>query len=124
MGAKNDQGFTIIEVSLFLGLSALLAVLLLGGWTTMINTQRYKDSNKSLQTFLQEQYNGVYNVQNGRDNKFTCSDSEVKKISVVGDEPGQTDCILMGRYIDIQKGQDITVRAIVGQEPDTITVYY
>lgn len=121
MGNQHQNGFTIIEVSLFLALSALLAVILLGGWTQMIDTQRYRDSNRTLQSFVQQQYNLVYNVENGRSGDYSCTNGNVSEDGVNGVERGRTDCVLMGRYIDIQDGAMLRVSAIVGSEVDNDT---
>lgn len=117
MGMKTQHGFTIIEVTLFLALTGLLAVLLLGGWTTMINTQRYKDSVKTTQTFIQEQYNLVYSVENGRGDNLRCSGGTVTDAGGTGESRGQSDCVLMGRYLHVNNGTRIDVYAIVGDEP-------
>jgi type II secretory pathway pseudopilin PulG len=136
MGVQNQQskrgwtvgttdGFTIIEVILFLAISALLAATLLGGWTLTINTQRYKDSNKTLQSFLQEQYNLVYNVENGRDANLACTLSgtelSIHPVPLSNTPPGQSDCVVMGRYIHVQNGTTLNVSTIVGldQTPDS-----
>lgn len=121
----TTDGFTIIEVILFLGISALLIATMLGGWSLTINSQRYKESKRTLQAFIQEQYNLVYNVQNGRDANLSCVFNGTKL--TITDTPvdnlpaGQTDCVVMGRYIYVQNGTKLTVSSIVGldQVPDT-----
>lgn len=113
--AVGANGFTIIEVVLFLGITGMLAIGLLGGWTTMINTQRYKDSAKTLQSFIQQQYNLVYNVENGRSPDLSCSGSNVEAVGAPSPR-GQSDCVLMGRFIQIENGIAVSVRAIVGQD--------
>jgi type II secretory pathway pseudopilin PulG len=115
---RNQQGFTIIEVTLFLALTGLLAVLLLGGWTVTLNTQRYKDSVKTLQSFVQQQYNLVYNVENGRGVELVCdSSAQVEENTGTNPSRGQSDCVMMGRYIHINNGRELEVFAIVGREP-------
>lgn len=121
MGMRNQKGFTIIEVLLFLGITGLLALALLSGWTTMINTQRYRDSVKTLQTFIQQQYGAVYNVQNGRGAMTGCVIGPDGPVFTTEDEgvstpPGQTNCIILGRYIYISGGNDVTVYPIVGED--------
>ncbi|HEY1086001.1 MAG TPA: prepilin-type N-terminal cleavage/methylation domain-containing protein [Candidatus Saccharimonadales bacterium] len=119
---KKQRGFTIIEVMLFVAISGLLVVLLLAGWTTNLNTQRYKDSVKSLQSFMQQQYNLVYNVENTRGNDLKCDPSSVSVDSVspgAGDSRGSTKCVLLGRYITItttSDGSTAKVSAIIGKD--------
>lgn len=113
------KGFTIIEVMLFLAISGVLAATLLGGWTVMINTQRYKDSVDTVYGYFQDQYNLVYNVENERTSSLSCdNDSQVSE-SVGGstEHRGQSNCVLMGRFIRVADGSTITSYAVVGNEP-------
>lgn len=117
--AGQSAGFTIIETILFLGITGLLALTLLGGWTTMINTQRYKDSVKTVQSFLQQQYNLVYNVENAKaadDEGPFCvvNGSNEPEFVTSGVARGQSNCIQMGRLVNISGGSDIRSYAIVG----------
>ena len=128
MGMRHQKGFTIIELSLFLAISGLLAITLLTGWTTMINTQRYKDSIKTVQTFLQQQYTLVYNVQNGRNGSTGCAvgpDGKPKFSDetepAAAKAPGQSGCIVMGRYIHIRNGSEITVYPVVGIDSTSLS---
>lgn len=123
MGTAKQRGFTIIEVTLFLAISGLLAVLLMTGWVTRVNTERYRDSVVTLQSFLQQQYNLVYNVENERSSELKCdSSAEVTE----GSEPkGQSDCVLLGRFISVETGADgtvLTVQPIIGYEDPTLVV--
>lgn len=114
MGTHTQRGFTIIEVTLFMALTGLLAILLLGGWTTMINTQRYRDSANSLQSFLQQQYNLVYNVENGRDDALACVDGSVDDTKST--PRGQTDCLIIGRVITLDADGKAVAETITGKE--------
>jgi type II secretory pathway pseudopilin PulG len=124
MGVRHKQGknggFTIIEVMLFLGITGLLALTLLGGWTTMINTQRYKDSVKTVQSFLQTQYNLVYNVENVKQDDggpfCALNGSNEPQFVATGVLRGQSNCIQMGRLIHISNGTQVRVYAIVGAD--------
>lgn len=125
MNMLARRGFTIIEVMLFLAVSGVMVVVLLGGWTVMINTQRYKDSVDTVYGYLQDQYNLVYNVENERDTTLTCNSSAEVVPSGGGgaDSRGQSDCVLMGRFIKMSSTGDGTVLrsyAVVGRsELDT-----
>ena len=62
-------GFTLIEVSLFLGITALLFVGITVGTQNSINQQRYSDTVNSFADFLRNVYSEVSNPQsNGRGN--------------------------------------------------------
>ena len=116
MGDNKQSGFTIIEVTLFLAITGLLAATLLGGWSVMINTQRYKDSVRTLQSYVQDQYNLVYNVENSRATDLDCNPATGQVTNGTSNR-GQTDCVLLGRYIAIEDGERIKVYAIFGVEP-------
>jgi len=116
MNMPAHRGFTIIEVMLFLAISGVMAALLLGGWTLMINTQRYKDSTDTVYGYIQDQYNLVYNVENERSSSLTCT-SGGQIVNGTGDSRGQSDCVLMGRFIKLTNGTTFRSYAVVGREP-------
>lgn len=100
MGTNRKNGFTIIELILFLGVTGLLLIGLLAGSGIAVGQQRYRDSVKSLQSVLQSQYGEVASVKNGRPNNLSCNSSGA--ITTGGsDSPRGTSasCILIGRYI-------------------------
>jgi len=110
------RGFTIIEVMLFLAISGVMVAALLGGWTLMINTQRYKDSVDTVYGYIQDQYNLVYNVENERSTSLSCADAQITE-GGVGSPRGQSDCVLMGRYVKVTDGAKLRSYAVVGREP-------
>lgn len=116
MGRSANRGFTIIETVLFLSITSVLIVALLAGVTVSINTQRYQDSVSSFKSLLQGQYSDLTNVYNDREDTWTCSNSaETSDGGSSPDARGQSDCIVMGRYIYIQNG-DISLADVVGYE--------
>ena len=126
MATMRTRGFTIIEVVLFVTISGTLAVLLATGWTGMLNTQRYRDSVNTFQSYIQQQYNLVYNVENAREgNDKKCVKNGISGApqvqSVAGDYRGKADCVLLGRYIFIDGGKTATSYPIMGVEPDSPT---
>lgn len=119
-----QRGFTIIEVMLFLAISAALAAALMGGWSLAVNTQSYKDSVVSLKTKLQEQYTNAVAVQNDRSGALSCNNSGgVVSISGTGSESarGASDCVVLGRYISADGasagGGALTIEPILGDQP-------
>ena len=69
---RNKNGFTIIEVSLFLAITGLLFLSVTLGVQNSIYQQRYNDSVQGFVNFLRNVYNEVLNVQsegNGRHDK-------------------------------------------------------
>lgn len=93
---KQQGGFTIIEVILFLGISGLLTISLLIGISTAIQRQQYKDSVQSFANYLRGQYSAVINVQNDRQTgKCPISSADVGAET----NRGQSSCVIVGRYI-------------------------
>jgi len=125
MATHTHKGFTIIEVVLFITISGAMMALLAAGWTSMLNTQRYRDSVSTLQSFIQQQYNLVYNVQNGREGKvLDCRDSasgpEVTTPGAgTGSFRGTDTCVFLGRYVYIEDGQNVQSSIVLGSEPTT-----
>jgi type II secretory pathway pseudopilin PulG len=62
---NQQEGFTIIEVSLFLAISASL-ILLVAGLQTMVSRQRFQDTMNSLRTVIQSEYEEVRSGINSR----------------------------------------------------------
>ena len=123
MATHTHKGFTIIEVVLFVTISGAMMVMLATGWTSMLNTQRYRDSVSTLQSFIQQQYNLVYNVQNARqDNALDCRESAsgpnvTAPGAGVGSFRGTDECVFLGRYVYIRDGQNIQSSIVLGSEP-------
>ena len=117
MKGTTTEGFTVVEAVLFIAISGLLMATLLGGWNLAINTQRYKDSIDTTFGYIQDQYGLSYNVENERSSAITCNSSS----DIVSGTSfrGQSDCVLMGRYVWIRDGTDIDSYAIVGYPPVT-----
>lgn len=117
MGTKQQHGFTIVEISLFVAISGLLALGLLTGWSVAINGQRYKDSVDSTYAYIQQQYSLVYSVENERSGTLSCDSSSNVSSSGLTSARGQSNCVLIGRYLQLTDGSTIKSYAIVGNEP-------
>jgi type II secretory pathway pseudopilin PulG len=118
MGAHSRQGFTIIETMLVLAITGALVVAFVVGVGTSINIQRYRDSVITFQALLQSQYSEIDNVRNDRDSSWTCGSSAIPSQGGSGTiAPGQSDCVLLGRYVAIT-GNDISLATVVGYEVD------
>jgi len=122
MDTKKQSGFTILETMLFLGISGLLMILLLAGTTVAIQRQRYSDSINSTQSFFQQQFSEALNVTNARSGKEMCSASNfiVPVEDGSAEARGSSDCLVLGRAIDIPTGNaPLDSYAVVGREPNT-----
>ena len=126
MGAKTQNGFTIIEVMLFLAVTGALTVGLLVGSGVAIGQQRYRDSVTSLQSYIQQQYNKVINVTNDRDKSWTCdSNGTVTQTDTpsAGEARGTTDCVMLGRLMTVDEtGTNLKSAVVVGyRSPGAVT---
>ena len=114
-GVKKQGGFTILEVTLFLAISALVAAALLAGLTAMVNQQQWRDSLNSMRTLIQNEYQNVRSGINDRSGGFTCGTTG----NVVTDTtttPGTAQCVLVGRVIQFASNS-YTVSDVVAMVP-------
>jgi len=118
MGTHTNRGFTIIELILVVGVTGLLTVMLLAGTGTAVNGQRYRDAVQTFRGTLQTQYSELASVRNGRPNNWNCSKTTAVITTTnpgVTEARGQSDCVLLGRLLTINKGE-ITTYSIVGTQ--------
>lgn len=113
----RQAGFTIIEMSLFLAISGLLLLIAVSGTGNTIATNRFNDSVRSAQGYLQGQYSDILNGVNARDGNQACNSSTGQVGS--GSEPaGTSNCLLMGKLIQFTKGSaDFRSYYVVGSIP-------
>lgn len=121
MGNLNKNGFTLIETMLFLAITGALIVAVLVGTGASINVQRYRDSVTSLKSLIQGQYSDVLNVQNQATATNIACDSNAN-ISTTGNTVprGQSDCVIMGKYVTIN-GSNVTTSTVIGHASGTTT---
>lgn len=108
MKLDKYAGFTIIETMLFLGITGLLVMGVLVGAGTSINVQRYRDSVKSLQSVLQKQFSEVSNVSNDGTADASCGNSP----------RGQSDCVILGRFITTTDSKKVSIKSVIGTIPN------
>jgi len=120
----RSAGFTIIETVLFLGVSGMLAVGILAGSSIVISQQRYRDAGTTLQAFMQNQYTNVSNVENDRSDKLICNNNAtIQEQEVSGPIAGASDCVVMGKLIQIDNnGQTIVSSNVIGRQVGNVTV--
>lgn len=125
MTRDKEGGFTVIELMLFLGITGALFAALMIGVSSNVMQQQYRDTVYTYVDFLQNQYSEVSNTRNERDDKWDCkSDGSIHTVSgsvKEGKPRGTTDCVLLGRYIKLDKDESGNVLArsgsVVGLEP-------
>ena len=119
MGSYKQKGFTIIELVLFLGITGALFAALMIGVNTNIYQQRYKDSVIAYKTLLEQQYADVAYPRNERNDKWTCNnETGVQPEPNGGEARGTSNCVLLGRYIQVKSnGTQAEVGSVIGIQP-------
>lgn len=116
---QRSEGYTIVEVSLFLGISALLLTMALVGTGLSIRTTRFTDSTRSLHSYVQQQYDDLLNGVNSRFGTESCTGGNVN--TGVSQTPGTSNCLYMGKLVVFtQNASTVTSYNIVGTEPATV----
>ena len=114
-GNNPRKGFTIIEVMLFLSISAFLLIGIMAGASINVSRQRYNSSVQELAEFLRSQYSAVVNIQNGtRDEIYHCASDLLDQTDPAwqfnggfnpaefenaGQHRGRSNCLIYGRVI-------------------------
>lgn len=88
---KFKSGFTLVEVSLFLAITAAIFVGVAVGTQNSIFQQRYNDSVQSFAEFLRSVYSQVLNVQN--ENLGRSDEAIYGKIVVFGENGGENKIV-------------------------------
>lgn len=121
MGIRSEDGFTIIETTLFLAVSSLLILLIIGGTGVSLNMQRYRDAVETFKSLTQQQYADLANVQNGRDRNWTCDTNSAVTENGSDDQlRGQSDCFLVGKYMRIEESSISIYPVLASQTSSTL----
>lgn len=118
MGTKNSAGFTIVETMLFLAVSAFLIFAMIAGTGASLNIQRYRDSVETFKSVLQQQYADLGSVINSRDNSWGCSSTATPAQGGATQNRGQSDCVIMGKYVRID-ASDMAIYTVIGYESNS-----
>lgn len=106
MGTQRAQGFTVIEVMLFLSITSLMIVMMLVGTGASLSAQRYRDSVESFRSLIQDQYTSLSSIQNGRADNWSCSGSaNTRENAGTMYSRGQSPCVITGKYMRISNNE-------------------
>ena len=123
MKRVNEAGFTILETMLFLAITALMMMSIIIGSNSSINRQRYYDSVNTLKSIIQQQYSNTENTIHDTSTQLECNettgniaDSGVAKTS------GQSNCVLLGKFIFTPDPKTLDIYDVVGTIPTGSTL--
>ncbi len=120
MIVRSSSGFTIIETVLFLGITGLMILGLMIGVGASVNAQRYKDASESFKSLIQAQYSNSVNVQNGRTANWVCNNVAAVIPDAATVPAGQSDCMILGKYIRIEGG-NVNSYTVIAREKSGVT---
>lgn len=109
----REKGFTIVEVMLFLAISAALLGVAVASTSGSLKTTRFTDASRSFEAFVEEQYT---EVQAGTASRGAGSDT-----SCTGGSVGaSTDCIVLGRVLSFDNPERIDVYTVIADSDPTV----
>ena len=119
---QRSEGYTITEISLFLGITGLLFLFALVGTGSTLRTTRFTDSGQSLHAYLQKQYDNLLNGVDTRPGQEECNTGTVDTFA--HQAPGTSPCLLLGKLVTLTQATSSTPSSntihtydIVGTEP-------
>lgn len=114
MKKGRQRGFTIIEVSLFISISALLFVSLLTGINVMVDRSRFSTSIKTLETLIRSQYEEVRSGINSRNSSVAAN---ICGTGTTTTSSGSSNCLLLGKMITFDYNSSaITISYVTGTQ--------
>ncbi len=96
MKQGGQKGLTIIEVSLFIAISALLFAALLTGINVMVDRSRFSNSMRTLEQLVRSQYEEVRSGINSRNSAVAAN---VCGTGTATTSSGASNCLLLGKII-------------------------
>lgn len=115
----RQAGFTIVEITLFMAITGLLFAIAIAGTGNTIRTFRFTDSGRSVEAFVQKQYDDILNGFNNRSSSVSCSSGTID--TTVNQAVGSSNCLLMGKLIVFRaNNSDVSIYNVVGSEPGSV----
>jgi hypothetical protein len=116
---QRQSGFTVIEVTLFLGFTAMLFLIALFGTNSFVTETRFGDGMRRLESYMQAQYGEVVSGENPRNATADCNPAGVVTSGGGTTSPGaNTNCLLLGKVIMMNPGSStLDSYYVVGVEP-------
>lgn len=116
MSQQKAQGFTVIEVMIFLSISGLLIMIAFMGTGSSLARAQFKDGMSTIQSFIQQQYSDVQNGLNLRTDMVGSLEC-----GPANNDPGTSECLFLGKLITFNSasGNQIVVYPVVSSTTPT-----
>ena len=131
------RGFTVIEVTIFLVISMLLLMSILGGLATRVQEQRYKDAVNDVADYLREVYSEVVYVENFRTGRLGDRSCTVADFLNNGNgfstndqnpnaHPGRSNCVVYGKLITFGEENSTVIHTydVIGRTVDSFNAQF
>src|SRR5882724_3035471 len=116
MVGSRQAGFTIVEITLFMAITGLLFLVAVIGTGNTIRTVRFTDSGRSLEAYVQKQYDDIVTGLNNRNNLVSCTNGVID--TGTGQTVGTSNCLVMGKLMVFTQGSaNVTNYNVIGTEP-------
>ena len=114
MSHYRTNGFTIIETTLVMAITGLVAVTILAGIGSSLAHQRYTDAVNQTVSFFKSQYSRVSNISNERPSEQMCTSAGISSTGS-GSERGASDCLLLGHVVRSADGKTLSIYQVIGR---------
>lgn len=113
----SRPAFSLLETTLFIGLSGLLLIALTANHTRSIAIQRYEDSVDSLANFVKDVYASFLNPENQNEDGINRAGCSIADTDTIDSKKGASECSIYGKLIVIGS------EPIAGDEKGTIYAF-
>lgn len=121
----NLKGFTLLEVTLFLAISATLVVIAVAGLGPRIRNVRFTSSVRTLENAVTQNFNQGLSTENNRTAGRSCTTQVVLGVTSLKVDEGSSDagatgtCVIVGRAIRFEDTRFTSRPIIALREPLT-----
>lgn len=118
---KKASGFTVIELTLVVAITALVALSILVGIGNSLRNQRYIDATNQTLDYFEGLFSLVINSRNDRPSDSTCTSAGGVQYDPTGGGRGTSDCIMLGYFITTNDGKHfVSKRVIAKSDPRNV----
>jgi hypothetical protein len=112
---KAGRGYTVVEVLIFLAISAVMFVIAFAGTHQQQNGESFRQSINDIELKIRESFNNVDNGYFGNDGTKNCTSDPVSFVVTITDVNGggNSQCVFVGKELDFSAAA-LSVITLVG----------